>query len=192
MNQQVQSWEAQKAATKFAAQQLQIANPHLIPNTGNALVTAAKNIRIELLRSFPGVKFSVKTQRYSGGDSLRVNWVDGPMAAQVDSIAQAYRAGSFDGMTDSYDYRGDRAFVEAFGDAKYVFSNREYSDKMLTSVIGRVCRALGGVDRSAEQCVADYKKGNLWNVKTEGGCDLSREINVALSRHTYCIDKAAS
>lgn len=183
------TWEAKQAAIAFAAKQLQAANPHLIPNTGNSLVIAAKNIRIELARAFPGVTFSVKTSRFSMGNSINVRWTDGPTSYQVDEIIGRYQAGSFDGMTDSYSYRDDQAFPTAFGEAKYVHSSRDHSDKMLASVIARVCRHLGGVDRSIEQCVADWKRGGLWNVKTEGGCDLSREISIALSRHTYCIDR---
>jgi hypothetical protein len=186
--QNAQAYESKQAAIRFAAEQLQKANPHLI--AGQGPVTAAKNIRIELRRAFPGVKFTVNTKQYSGGNSINVRWIDGPTTAQVDDIIKAYSAGHFDGMTDCYEYRGDRAFTEAFGSAKYVFSERDYSDKMLERVIGRVVRWLGGVDRSVEQCVADWKAGNLWNVKTEGGCDLAREINVALSRHTCSIRKA--
>jgi hypothetical protein len=152
-------------------------------------VTAAKNIRIELARAFHCVKFSVKTSRFSMGDSIDVRWIDGPTSEQVNAIIGAYEAGTFDGSTDSYNYRDDDAFVEAFGDAKYIHASRDHSDQMLASVIARVCRRLGGVDRSADQCVADWKRGALWNVKTEGGCDLAREISIALSRHTYCIDR---
>lgn len=188
---QIQDWQAKHAAKEaaitFAAQQLQAANPHLVPNEGNSLVAAAKNIRIELARAFPSVKFTVRTKRFSMGNDIRVEWIDGPTTQQVDSIIQRYSSGTFDGMTDCYEYRDDQAFTKAFGSSKYIFATREHSDKMLASVIGRVCRYLGGVDRSVEQCIADWKVGKLWNVKTSGGCDLSREVSVALSKHTYCL-----
>ena len=185
----LQNYEAKQAARAFAAKQLQQANPHLIANDGNSLVIAAKNIRIELKRAFPAVAFRVTTKRFSMGNSISVKWIDGPTSEQVDRIINKYSAGSFDGMTDCYNYESN-AWTEAFGSGKYVSSYRDFSDKMLAAVIGRVCRNLGGVDRSIEQAIDDWKKGNLWNVRTSGGCDLSREINVALSRHTYCVAKA--
>ena len=168
MENTAQTWESKQAAISFAAKQLQAANPHLMPSNGNSLISAAKNIRIELARAFPGIKFCVRTKRFSGGNDLNVDWTDGPTTKQVDAIIERYDSGSFDGMTDCYNYRDDRAFTAAFGEVKYTFSNRTYSDKMLLSVIGRVHRYLGGVDRSIEQCVADYKVGGLWNVKTSG------------------------
>lgn len=189
---QVQDWKAKEAATAFAARQLQAANPHLVPNEGNALVTAAKNIRIELARAFPGVKFSVKSRRFSGGDAIDVRWVDGPTSKQVDEIIGRYEAGSFDGMTDSYSYRDDRAFTSAFGDAKYIHGSRDCSDAMLASVMRRIASKFGLNGRSIEQACEDWKQGRLWNALSDGGCDLGREISEALTRHTYCIAKEAA
>lgn len=42
-------WEAKKQARAFAAKQLQAAHPYLIPNDGNNLVSAAKNIMSQAL-----------------------------------------------------------------------------------------------------------------------------------------------
>lgn len=93
---------------------------------GNGLIAATKNIRTELKAAFPGVKFSVSSSRYSGGDSIRVSWIDGPCEKRVSEITCKYQAGSFDGMQDLYTYDDD-AFNDAFGDARYVTCNREYS-----------------------------------------------------------------
>ena len=65
-----------------------------------------------------------------GGDSINVKWTDGPTTAQVDAIVNRYAAGSFDGMTDCYDYHRS-AWTEAFGYAKYVNTSREYSPAVL-------------------------------------------------------------
>lgn len=181
----VQTWEATKAARRFAADALIAANPHLIPvsEANNPLVAAAKNIRIELRAAFPGVKFAVKSSRFSGGDSIRVDWIDGPTTAQVDAIVDRYKAGTFSGLDDSYTYRGDHAFVDAFGDARFVSTSREFSDRALSSVLGRVCRAYGAPVVS----VADYRAGRSWDVRAPNGSDVGREIARALSRHTYCV-----
>jgi hypothetical protein len=162
--------------------------PHLTPvsDKNDSLVAAAKNIRVELARAFPGVKFSVKSRRFSMGDAIDVKWIDGPTTEQVDAIIGAYSGGTFDGMTDSYEYtRSD--WTDTFGEGKYVHSSREYSDKVVANVIGRVCRRLGGLDRFPT--VEDYRRGRIWNVHTSGGCDVGRELSVALSRHTLAVTR---
>jgi hypothetical protein len=60
----------------------------------------AKLVRAALKRSFPGVKFSVRSDVYAGGASIRVGWVDGPLAAWVDQVVAPYKGGDFDGMID--------------------------------------------------------------------------------------------
>lgn len=66
-------------------------------------------IRALLRETFPKVKFSVITNRGSMVSSVRISWVDGPTARYVDALVEKFRAGSFNGMTDSYDY--DRGAV---------------------------------------------------------------------------------
>lgn len=100
--------------------------PHLTPvrNTGKSdRVIGAKNIRIELKRAFPGVNFSVTSDSFSGGNSIDVSWTDGPTGKQVDAILDRYEQGSFDGMTDCYNYE-ENLFSDVFGGAKYVHGQR--------------------------------------------------------------------
>lgn len=96
----------------------------------DALVTAARNIRAQLRARWPDVKFSVRTSRYSGGNSIDVSWIDGPTDDQVSAIANRYQAGHFDGMTDCYEYASS-AWTDAFGAARFVFTRREYSDQAI-------------------------------------------------------------
>lgn len=120
---------ATRTARETAAAQLKAQHPELVSpqdTKGGALVAAAKNLRTQLRKAFPGVKFSVTTDRFAGGDSLRVSWTDGPAVDRISVIASQYKAGTFDGMTDSYDYQPD-AWTDAFGDAKYVSTSRDYS-----------------------------------------------------------------
>ncbi len=60
----------------------------------------AKLVRAELAKHFPGVKFSVRSQSYSGGASITVSWTDGPRASLVDPILNCFEGRSFDGMND--------------------------------------------------------------------------------------------
>jgi hypothetical protein len=60
----------------------------------------AKLVRQALKRAFPNVKFSVRSDTYAGGASVRVRWTDGPTTSQVDEVAGAYAGADFDGMID--------------------------------------------------------------------------------------------
>jgi len=99
-------------------------NQHLTPKTAKPDFSpgrlAAENIRKELKRAFPLVKFGV-TSDYN---SVDIRWTNGPTSSEVKAIAGKYEAGSFDGMTDSYDYNADATFGDVFGDPKYVFCQR--------------------------------------------------------------------
>lgn len=61
----------------------------------------AKLIRRHLKTGFAGVKFSVRTSRYSGGSSIDISWTDGPTTDQVEAITRPFAGAGFDGMTDS-------------------------------------------------------------------------------------------
>jgi hypothetical protein len=157
-----------------------------VSDSCNSLIAAGKNIRKQLTAAFPGVKFAVRSSRFSGGDSINVRWTDGPTSAQVKSIVDRYRAGDFDGMTDSYEYRHD-PWTDLFGDAKYVSTRREWSDTVIAATLDRVARELGGLNRVPT--IQDYRMGKLWTIKQSGGCDFDREVNVALSDYTAFPDR---
>lgn len=91
-------------------------NPHLVPGD-----EAAKNIRRDLKRHFPGVKFSVRKD----GSSIDVRWDCGPTTKQVTAITGRYEYGSFDGMTDCYDHH-DNPFSDVFGGVRYVMEKRSF------------------------------------------------------------------
>ena len=56
---------------------------------------AAKLIRTELKKTFPEAKFRVRSNNYAGGDSVYVNWTDGPTDEQVSDITAKYQYGHF-------------------------------------------------------------------------------------------------
>lgn len=75
----------------------------------------AKLIRARLKGAFPNVKFSVRSDKYAGGSSIRVYWQDGPTTAMVDAIVKPYAGSGFDGMIDmKFSYE---AFLTADGRA---------------------------------------------------------------------------
>lgn len=127
--------------------------PELVPvehNYGGK--HSAKNIRILLKKSFPGVKFSVKSDLYA----VRIYWTDGPTTEKVDEIAKRFEAGHFDGMTDCYEYNKS-AWNKAFGNVDYVFLERDFSDDSILFAIRSICP-------DSNCSVDDYKDGKLWNI----------------------------
>lgn len=65
-----------------------------------SLTDTAKCIRATLKAKFAGIKFSVKSDRYSGGSSIRVTWIDGPAQSAVQDVISPYASQGFDGMID--------------------------------------------------------------------------------------------
>lgn len=64
------------------------------------VVETAKLIRASLKAAFPGQKFSVVSDSYAGGASIRIHYQDGPTGEQVKFVVGAYQAGGFDGTID--------------------------------------------------------------------------------------------
>ena len=71
---------------------------------------AAAAIKAELAKAFPHVKFSVRSDSFSMGNSVDISWQNGPTVAQVEAISGKYQYGHFNGMEDIYEttnYRDD-------------------------------------------------------------------------------------
>jgi hypothetical protein len=185
----------QAAARAAQITQLIAENPHLVVAGAkvDSLQAAAKNVRLELKRAFPKVKFSVSTKRFAGGDSLSVCWMDGPTTEQVDAIVDRYSAGSFNGMTDCYEH-GNSAWTAAFGDAKYTHARREDSDAAVAAAIRTVfARYEGNLDGVARPSVEAFRSGSLYSVTVPGlNAGLYHDgmqslINRELARRTWAL-----
>jgi Large polyvalent protein associated domain 29 len=60
----------------------------------------AKLVRKALKDAFPGDKFSVRSDTYAGGASIRVGWTDGPTEKAVNEVVGVFAGADFDGMID--------------------------------------------------------------------------------------------
>jgi hypothetical protein len=83
----------------------------------------SKNLKRELQRAFPGIKFSVSSESYSGGDSITVRWTLGPSTDEVKAISNKYKKGHFNGMEDIYETDYENVWPELFGGTKHVFES---------------------------------------------------------------------
>lgn len=88
---------------------------------------AAAAIKAELTALYPGIKFSCTSDSFSMGDSVHVKWTDGPTDEEVNNVIKKYQYGSFDGMTDMYEYTNSR---EDIPQSKYVSASRTQSDSL--------------------------------------------------------------
>lgn len=60
----------------------------------------AKVIRKELKKRWPEAKFSVRTDKYAGGASIRIEYTDGPALEDVERFGNRFEGAGFDGMVD--------------------------------------------------------------------------------------------
>ncbi len=116
-------------------------------------ITATQNIRQEL-KVFK-TKFSVTSERYSGGDSIRVAWTDGPTVEQVEKIVSKYQDGSFNSTEDIYE-SNHSPFNALFGGAKWVQSNRHYSLEL-----EQYASKQTGIEIDEHGCNADIDKQRI-------------------------------
>jgi len=125
----------------------------------------AKLVRKALKEAFPGVRFSVRSNSYSGGASVSIGWTDGPNEAQVNAVAKCFQGSYTDG---SIDYKGAVFHMlngkEVHFGADFILTRRDDSDEAVQRAIDRACRthsnALRQLGLSAPS-VEDYRKGKL-------------------------------
>lgn len=89
-----------KAAEAVVAQIVEKARGRWDGSLYLSAADTAKLVRIALKREFPGVKFSVRSDTYAGGASIRIHWTDGPTKPEVEKITRAYAGADFDGSID--------------------------------------------------------------------------------------------
>lgn len=85
---------------------------------GKRGTAAAYNLRLQLKAA--GIKVVSMRGDYN---SIRIQVADAAQCDRAKQIAAPYKAGSFDGMSDCYDY-DPSAWGRVFGDVQYVFVSR--------------------------------------------------------------------
>ena len=88
---------------------------------------ASEEIRKVLKIAFPGIKFSVKSSTYSGGDSVRISWENGPTMKQVEQYTKDFQYGNFNSMEDIYENTNTNKNIPQ---VKYLFLDREMSKNL--------------------------------------------------------------
>jgi hypothetical protein len=150
-------------------------------------------VRQALKEAFKGIKFSVKSSKYSMGASISVRWEDGPNDDQVNAVIARFAGSYFDGMQD---YKGARYHmidgVEVKFGADYINTSRTNSDAAAARAIDRVyAKYQTNFERDGieKPTVEDYQKGRLFLVRLTGlhiygGQSVQHDIGRALHKHS--------
>jgi len=131
----------------------------------------AKKIRKAIKASFPGVKFSVTSNR---GSSVRVRWTDGPIGSEVDEILRKYQSGHFDGMQDLMTHPGytDPETGDLICGADWVTGTREITPARRSLIVART---------EARYSPGCYKPGT-WD-----GDRLEREVEAIIRKEELAL-----
>ena len=104
-------------------------------NEWQPLPEAAKRLRRDLREQWPGVKFSVRSERFSGGNAINVSWTDGPADREVWKFTRPYAYGVASDCGDFTDYKEPELVVAEDGEivqlrrgAKFVQTHRHVSE----------------------------------------------------------------
>lgn len=97
----------------------------------------AQEIRKELKKAFPNIKFNVRSENYAGGNSITIKYIDGIAPFKVEELVSKYKIGSFDGMQDLYEFTNKRDDIPQ---TKYIFVERKLSESVNKSLMKELCK----------------------------------------------------
>ena len=117
---------------------------------------AAKEIRIELKRQFPSIKFTVISDSFSMGNSVNIGWTDGPLSSSVNAVVKKYQYGNFNSMEDIYEYSNK---IDGIPQVKYVQTSRGMSAETKQTIKDRLSKEYG-INMDDDKAV--YEKFDCW------------------------------
>jgi hypothetical protein len=125
--------------------------------TGASTHAQASGVIKKLLKkAFPRTKFRVRSDSFAGGNSVDIDWVDGPTRARVEELVKKYQYGRFDGMQDLYESNNvDRSLPQV----KYVQAQRDISPATKEHIKAEIAKKFG-IDMNDDASVRD--KFNAW------------------------------
>lgn len=126
------------------------------PKALSTVAQCAAAIREELKTAFPNVKFAIRSRSFSMGNSVDIDWTDGPLVSEVEKVTGKYQYGHFDGMNDIYEYSNKNSDLPQ---AKYVCEHRTISPELRASTKAKLSAAFA-VDFDDDKAV--YEKFHQW------------------------------
>ena len=92
-----------------------------------------------LKKEYPHVKFSVCSDNFANGNSVDVSWTDGIPKSAINGFLRQFEQGTFDGMTDCYNYDNHADHPQA----KYVHAQRHISESIRLQAEKDLCELAG-------------------------------------------------
>ena len=120
--------------------------------TKSTVATAAGMIKAMLKKDYPSIKFSVKSDYFANGNSIDVNWVDGIPESAIDSFLRQFEYGSFDGMTDCYNYDNKHDYPQT----KYVMAHRNISNEKREIIKSQLAQLMNIENSDSSTIPIDY------------------------------------
>jgi hypothetical protein len=117
---------------------------------------AGNTIKKILKKAFPDIKFSVRSEGYSGGDNVNVYYTDGVPREEIEKLINHFQEGHFDGMIDMYEYSNVKKDIPQ---TKYLFVSREMSEATKEKIKQQLIKDWGFVEFSDDEVL---KKCNCW------------------------------
>lgn len=125
----------------------------------------AKAIKQELKKAYPLIKFSVKSDTFAGGNSVGINWTNGPTVSQVELISKKYEYGHFNGMEDIYEINNRRNDIPQ---AKYIHTSRNIDPSFFEELFKHLQKnymyfdTVKDLDETSEVLMKNW---NVWNAR---------------------------
>lgn len=138
----------------------------------------AKAIKQELKKAFPLIKFKVRSDSFAGGDSVHIEWENGPTDKALQAIVGKYQYGHFDGMQDLYEHTNRRDDIPQ---VKYVQIRREITKEIKEQIFKEIQQTHAHFDKvkSLEESSSDLLKH--WSVWTAENFIYRLTVNVDLT-----------
>lgn len=134
---EIEETKKREAAERFAKAREEAKKKFsFLPNhkgMDNTTGEVSQNLRAMLKRKFPNVRFSVRSSRFSGGDSCKVSYTNGPALAKVSEVVDMFQTHHQDFTGDYWDY-DPSAFNKEFGGFSYTHTDRHITDEMRKKV----------------------------------------------------------
>ena len=106
----------------------------------------SRNLRAVLAHEFPGVKFRVSTETYSGGSSATVSYENGPAYYKVEKLVDEFQTSRNEPMTDYWDYV-PTATTQVCGGWSYTHVSRKVTDDKIKQYVEKFFAERVGADK---------------------------------------------
>jgi len=115
----------------------------------------SKAIKNELKAKYPETKFSVTSENFAGGNSVNVEWIEGPSTDDISEITGKYKYGNFNGMIDMYEMSNCN---DDLPQVKYISLTRDLTAQTQAKAVDEINQKFG-LNIKYEISASSWRKG---------------------------------